>query len=55
MSDSVFLNSGITFCVLQSLENYLVSQERFTKYNIGADKSSAQVFNIDFGERIIYC
>ena len=44
------LNNGITFAILQRFGNYLVVKERFTKYDIGKDKTSAQFFSTGVGK-----
>ena len=47
---SPFLNNGITFAILQRFGNSPVVKERFTKYDIGKDKASAQFFSIGVGK-----
>ena len=47
---SPFLNNGITFAILQRFGNSPVVKERFTKYDIGKDKTSAQFFSIGVGK-----
>ena len=47
---SPFLNNGILFAILQRFGNSPVVKERFTKYDIGKDKTSAQFFSIGVGK-----
>ena len=50
MKGSLFLNNGIIFASLQRFGNSLVVKERFTKYDIGKDRTSAQFFSIGVGK-----
>ena len=50
MKGSLFLNNGIIFASLQRFWNSLVVKERFTKYDIGKDRTSAQFFSIGVGK-----
>ena len=40
----------MAFAILQRFGNSLVVKERFTKYDIGKDKTSAQFFSIGVGK-----
>ena len=40
----------MTFAILQRFVNSLVVKERFTKYDIGKDRASAQFFSIGVGK-----
>ena len=48
--ESRFLNNGIISLLLQRFGNSRVVKERFTKYDIGKDKISAQFFSIGIGK-----
>ena len=50
MKGSLFLNNGITFASLQRFGNSLVVKERFTKWDIGKGRTSAQFFSIGVGK-----
>ena len=47
---SPFLNNGVTFAILQKFGKSPVAKERFTKYDIGKDKTSAKFFSIGVGK-----
>ena len=48
--ESPFLNNSITFAILPRFGNSRVVKERFTKYDIWKEKTSAQFFSIGVGK-----